>query len=306
MTRIAALGQAGSWLDYTAPDEADWRELVEQVGIHPLHVEDCQHVSKMPKLERTEHYLYLLILVPHEEKLAELDLFLFRDRLVTVHLEPSAWIDSLLQVTANGSADHGDIEKEELGAMASPQRLFYSLVDHSVDAFMPVVARHAEEMEEAEQAVWTLNPDALNHLQRLRRLSSSLRQLFARQRDAIVLLMREETNGLLTDEIKPYFHDVSDHLERLEREMEFLHENVDAAVEIYTSLQGQRTNRIMQRLTVLSAIFLPLTWMVGVYGMNFRHMPELQWPWAYPIVMAVMVGVGAGLYVYFRRNDWLS
>ncbi|MCL6569369.1 MAG: hypothetical protein K6T35_10965, partial [Meiothermus silvanus] len=172
-------------------------------------------------------------------------------------------------------------------------------------ALSPAVQALLERADRLGEAVWAgRGREALRPLRRLLRSAAQLRRSIEPEALAIARMTYED--GRLGEEVRPYMKDVADHLDRLQRDLEFLQHSALALFESHLALQSQQSNRVMQRLTVLSAIFLPLSWIAGVYGMNFRHMPELDVPWAYPAVLGFMFVLGLGLFVYFRRAGWLD
>ncbi|MDI3316639.1 MAG: magnesium transporter CorA family protein [Bacillota bacterium] len=295
--------EIAGWVDLEAPAEAEWEWLRTVRHVHPLHVEDCQHFSELPKIDVEREYLFLVLHVPAPEppdprgrlRLVELDLFLFEDGVVSVHMEQLPWLEQL----------RGRVEALAARSPQRPDRLFHALVDHAVDALIPSVQALLEQVDELGEEIWAgRGRRAIRPLRRLLRSAAQLRRSIEPEAVALTRLMHEESR--LGEETRPYLKDVADHLDRLQRDLEFLQHNALALFESHLAIQSQQSNRVMQRLTVISAIFLPLSWIAGVYGMNFRHMPELAVPWAYPAVLGFMFALGLALFVYFRRAGWLD
>jgi len=188
---------------------------------------------------------------------------------------------------------------------AGADYLAYLLVDAVVDASFPVVDALAERMHALEEEA--LQPrgaeDTLLRLTRLRHDLIGVRRAVWPMREEIAVLQREEST-LIAAETRVFLRDVYDHTIQALEIVESLREMAVSVMEVFLSAQNQRLNEVMKVLTVISTLFIPLTFIASIYGMNFRHMPELGRPWAYPIVLSVMALAAAAMIGYFKKRGW--
>jgi magnesium transporter len=187
---------------------------------------------------------------------------------------------------------------------AGADYLAYLILDSVVDAYFPVIETMAEAMHELESAAIALvSADTLVHIQRVRRQLLSLRRAVWPMREEIGILQREES-PLITPETHIFLRDAYDHAIQALEIVESLRETATNVMEIYLSAQNQRLNEVMKVLTVIATLFIPLTFIASIYGMNFQHMPELHWRYGYPFALGLMAAAAAVMLVYFRRRGW--
>lgn len=292
------------WLDLEAPDEAGWDLLQGGFGFHPLSIEDARSLSEFAKVDPYPEYLFVSL---HrfvldgtgsaaELRLAEVDLFLHPSYVVTVHLEPAPEVDEVWRRL---------VAHPELMRRGS-EFVAHLVVDAIVDGLFPVIERLVEAREQLEDRVLALTgANPWSEITRLRRVLLTARRSLRPQAEALAHLGRERRE-LVSDAAALYFRDIADHADRLVAIVENELRLLDNVVQMYLSLRTDRLNVVMQRLTMISAIFMPLTLIAGIYGMNFRHMPELQWRWGYPFALGLMVGVGFGTYWYLKARGWFD
>jgi magnesium transporter len=186
-----------------------------------------------------------------------------------------------------------------------PDYLAYALLDGIVDRYFRVLERLGEMMEDLEEDLVTSPaPDALQVLHALRRQMIFLRKAIWPLREVVGGLERGGSS-LIKDPTQVYLRDVHDHAIQVMDSVETLRDMLSGMLDIYLSSISYRLNEVMKVLTIFASIFIPLTFITGVYGMNFAYMPELAWRWAYPAVWLVMLGVGLTMLLYFRRRRWL-
>jgi magnesium transporter len=184
--------------------------------------------------------------------------------------------------------------------------LVYSLLDAIVDGYFPVVEALAEEIDRLEEEVLDKPSTAtLHRIHDVRRLLLVLHRVQWQQRDALGCLVRDEA-PFFGAAVRPYLRDLHDHAVQVLDVIETWRELCVGLTEIYLSTVSNRMNETIKTLTVTASIFIPLTFIVGIYGMNFEHMPELRWRWGYPAIWAVMIATVAILLLYFWRRGWIG
>jgi len=282
-------------------DEAQLRALAELFGIHPLALADIVNVPQRAKLdEYGDHQLVVLHMarrVGREVELQQLSLVLGRGWVLTFEEHIGDVFDPVRsRLRLNGSA------LRDSGA----DFLAYALIDAVVDAFFPVMDSLGDTLEELEEAaIEDPEPHTLARIHAVRRLLIHLERTQRQQRDALLALARSE-GGPLSENVRPYLRDVQDHAIHLLDTTETLREMAVGVMDIYLSSVSNRTNDVMKTLTIMASLFIPLTFVAGVYGMNFEHMPELHWRWGYVGVWGVMLLMAAGLLAWFGRRGWLG
>ncbi len=278
--------------------------LVNVFDIHPLTIEDIWAKRSAPKLEDYRKYLYLIVHVVKGPKrvsveLAELDVLIGKTFVIT-H-------DPTGEITKDVVEE---LERDCLLLQRGPAWLAHSILDHAVDRYLPVVDDLDSQLEsltnEALECAGTpKGPPVLKRILKYKRLLQDLRRMSVHQREIFLRLSRGEFEEL-PRETMPFYRDVYDHFLRINDLIESYRDLVTSALEAYLTVQSNRMNEIMKTLTMISTVMLPLTFIAGLYGMNFKHMPELSWVMGYPFALAVMaVTVGVILW-YFRRKRWIG
>ena len=184
--------------------------------------------------------------------------------------------------------------------------LAYAITDTIVDGYYPVleaIGNHLEEMEDT--VVTNPTPDLLRQLNQLKNRLVNLRRGIWPQREAVNQLVRGNHQAV-TEEVRVYLRDTYDHCVQTSEVAEMYREMVTGLMSIYLSSIANRTNDVMKVLTIMASIFIPLTFLAGIYGMNFEHMPELHVRWAYPAVWVTMLGTAGGMITYFWRKGWIG
>jgi magnesium transporter len=290
------------WADIERPGEDDRRLLLDVFHIHELAVEDALAEIHFPKIEAYDSLLYLIlhgIAANGAEtgfETQDVDFFIGRNFLVTVHHDPSRSIEAEREVCLR----HSDLFAD------GPVGLCHRIVDRIVDHYAPEVDSLEDRLEALEQVVFDPSaPNPLKELLSLKRDVASLRRVALPQRDAVGRLARREFPQI-SEAMGYRFRDVHDHLVRLTDESVFLQDRVTGLVDAYLSNQSNRLNQVMKVLTVIATIFMPLTVLTGVYGMNvslpsFPGGAGLQFWW----LMGLMLALSASMLWFFRRMRWL-
>jgi magnesium transporter len=187
-----------------------------------------------------------------------------------------------------------------------PDYLAWALVDTLVDHYYPVVESQAAALDRLEDSVLReATPELLAEVHRVRRQIAVLRRVGGPQREAISELMRDPS-PFVSDAVRVYLRDTYDHISQIMEMADASREAAVGIVDLYLSSLSHRTSEVIKVLTLMTSLFIPLTFVVGVYGMNFDYMPELRQPIAYPAVMVAMLAIALGMIFYFRRRGWIG
>jgi magnesium transporter len=292
-----------TWIDIEGLGNLDvLREIGRLIDLHPLALADVVNVPQRPKVEL---YGDRMLFIGHMVFLNPAGGIEFEQ--VSIVLGPH-WVVSFQEKP-------GDVFDPVRARIRSPQMrvrrmkadfLAYALVDAIVDGYFPVMEKIGEELEALEDEVMEQPlPATLQRLHRIRRLLLQLHRLQWRQRDAIGSLWRDESFPIC-EPVRLFLRDVYDHAFVVLDTIETYRDLAVSLMDVYLSAASNRLSEVMKTLTLVSTVFIPLTFLVGVYGMNFEYMPELRWRWGYPAIWAVMLAVAAGIVVWFRRKRWLG
>ena len=289
------------WLDVTGFADLELlRRIGELFGLHRLALEDAVNLQQRAKFEDYgEHGFLVLRMVDHEAPTAteQLALFVGPGFVVTCQERPGDCFEPIRRRLAD---PQGRLRTRGSDYLA------YALLDLVVDAFFPVVEAIDDRLERVEVAVLEARhgEPVVPELHSLRRHLLALRRALWPLREATSALARGEAPHFGAD-LQPFLRDVHDHVVQLLDLLENYREMSASLMELHLSTVNHRLNEVMKFLTIFSTIFMPLTFVVGVYGMNFEHMPELHAWWGYPACLLVMAGIAAGMLFWFRRRGWL-
>ncbi len=292
------------WVDICGlSDPSVVRVIGERFGFHTLALEDVLNVPQRPKVEwYDEHLLVVLREIRYPEPSEQVSFFLGERVVVSFQERPGDCFDPVRDRLRQGK---GRIRSE--GA----DFLLYALCDLVLDAFFPTLEKLGDEVEELEERVIVSPvPETFLAIRRLKKELLAVRHAVWPARDALNLLLIEE-HAIIRPGTKVFFRDCYDHTIQLMDMVETFREMASGLVDEYMSAVSNRMNEIMKVLTVMATIFIPLTFIVGVYGMNFDtkaspySMPELAWAYGYPALLLFMAGVAGGMLYYFRRKRWI-
>jgi magnesium transporter len=281
-------------------DVALLEKIGASFGLHPLVIEDIANTDQRPKVEDFGDYLYIVIrMFDHAENgisSEQMSLILGRDFVLSFQEAEGDVFDSVRQRIRSGK---GKIRKE------GPDYLAYALIDAIVDDYFSLLEKTGEEIELMEERLVTdPNPRVLQDIHHLKIQMILLRKSVWPLREVVASLEKDETK-LIRPGTKTYLRDVYDHTIHVIDTVETFRDMVSGMLDIYLSSVSNRLNEIMKFLTIITTIFIPLSFIAGVYGMNFRHMPELALPEAYPAVLGLMALVGLTMVLYFRKKKWI-
>jgi len=290
------------WIDVQGlGDEEVLRGFADLFSIHPLALEDVVNVPQRPKIERFEEHTLCItrmaLLRDEGIEPEQVSLFVGPNYVLTFQEHSGDVFDPIRNRLRQG----GPILRS-----SGPSYLAYTLLDAVIDGYYPIMEMFGEKLEGLEdEIVASPRPAVLHEIHQVKRDLLAVRRAIWPQREAINALIRDE-NPLITDTVRVYLRDCYDHCVQIMDAIETYRELAGGLMDVYLSSVGNRQNEVMKVLTIMASIFIPLTFMAGVYGMNFENMPELHTPWAYPLLLAAMVMVAVGMIVYFRRKGWLG
>jgi magnesium transporter len=293
-------GDSNLWLHFDTPKEEEIRFLQENLKIHDLTVEDIVHQNQRPKLDSFDDYVYLAVhpLLRKESRQiepSELDLLLGKSWIVSVHYGP---LPGLIE----NSHLHDRIP---LALGRGPDFLLYTLLDLVVDAYFPLLDEIEDEIDTLEDRLLAKGSAIdINRLLALKRSLVRIRRAVSPQREVFNQLTRHDF-PFIRPEYLVYFRDVYDHLIRIVEELDSLRDILSNMLEIYLASTSNQLNVTMKRLTAWGTIFIVITAIAGIYGMNFKHMPELEWRYGYFAILALMTTISIGLYFYFKKTGYL-
>ena len=301
ISELREVGDNVIWADVTDPTSRDFEELAEEFGFHHLSIEDCQNAHQRPKVEEYPGYYFIVLYEaelagPHDRlELRELNLFLGKNYLVTVHSRPIRAIETARRLW------HEWIDRAEQGSGL----LAYLLIDAIVDDYLPLLDILSERMDTLEDSIFgEFQPESIQEIFGIKKKLLYLRRAVAPLRDVFNTMLRRE-QAMFPRETYVYFQDVFDHLIRVADTIDTLRDMLSSTMDAYLSVSGNRMNMIMKRLTSISTILMSVTLIAGVYGMNFDFMPELKWRFGYVFALLSMVGVGFALYRYLKKVKWI-
>jgi len=290
-----------SWINIDGLGDVETlRKLGVFFGFHPLALEDTLNVGQRPKVEEFDDHFFIVGQMVFCREGFEMDFE-----------QISIFLKSNVIITIQEEDEHDAFEplRERLRAgrgfarTRSHDYLAYALLDAIQDHFFPVLEQLGEEMERMEEALLDKpRKEAAMQLHALKRVLIKLRRFAWPQREVFATLLRDER--LIKEETKLFMRDGYDHAIQIMDMVESYRDVAAGLMDFYLSSLGHRTNEIMRVLTVISAIFIPLTFIAGVYGMNFENMPELKWHWGYFGVVGLMLATGGGMLIYFKRKNW--
>jgi magnesium transporter len=281
--------------------------LATKYELHPLAVEDLLHTSQRPKVEtyggedsdvRARLFLIIHSLEVKEEKLhsEQISLFLGHKTVLTFQERPSGvWDPIRKRLQSKGSRLRSN----------DASFLMYSLLDIIVDHCFPILEHYGDRAEELEDQILEHSQrDALSNIHQFKRDLLTMHRMVWPSREVVAALQREP-HECISDTTRVYLRDLYDHLIQIIDIIETYREMASDLTETYMSSVSNRMNEIMKVLTIIGTIFIPLTFLAGVYGMNFHFFPELDQPWAYPAFWLLCVLVGGIMLWFFRRRNWL-
>jgi magnesium transporter len=282
------------------------RTLAEKYNLHPLAIEDVLHTTHRPKVEpyleegRYQARLFIIVrmleLVDGHLRGEQVSIFLGHTTVLTFQESPGDdWngVRARLQ-TPRSRLRNGDASF-----------LVHSLLDATVDACFPMLEHFGDRLEDVEAEVLERGtPESIRNIHDLKRELLLLRRAVWPMRDVVSNLMREQ-HDCLSEQTRTYMRDIYDHTVQIIDIVETYREVAMGLTETYMTAMSNRLNEVMKVLTMIGTVFIPLTFLAGVYGMNFDHLPELHWRWSYAVFWAISVATAGGMFAWFRKKHWL-
>jgi magnesium transporter len=293
-----------TWVDVQGlGNEPLLRRMAEQFNIHPLALEDVVNTPQRPKAEEYDDHLLLItrmvrLMSAYDIDREQVTIFLGENYVLTFQEHYGDVLDPVRGRCRDSRAPVRAHVADFLG---------YAVLDTIIDAYYPVMEALSDRLERLEDRVLTRNPTRMT-LDRLNRVKNDLvvlRRGLWPQLEALNRLLRDP-NRFISEEVRVYLRDTTDHAAQLVDVVDSNRELINGLLNTYLSIVGNRTNEVMKVLTIMASIFIPLTFVAGVYGMNFEYMPELHSRWGYPGALAFMFVSSVSLLFYFRHRGWLG
>jgi magnesium transporter len=286
-------------------DVASIEKLGKMFGFHALALEDVLNCGQRPKIEDYGSYHFMVFkslrLRDGVLETEQISFFLSGNFVITLQEIPGDSFEAVRERIRRGK---GNIRK------MGPDYLIYALIDALIDEFFPVLEAYGERIEDLEdEVIQKPTPETLREVHQIKRELLTLRRSAWPEREVINAMQREESH-LFKPETRVFLRDCYDHTIQVIDMIETYRDLASGLLDAYLSSASNRLNEVMKVLTVISTIFIPLNFIAGVYGMNFKHesspfnMPELDWYWGYPFALSMMLAVALGLVVFFRRKGW--
>jgi magnesium transporter len=290
-----------TWINVNGLEKPELiQELAGRYQIHPLTVEDILDTGQRPKTEEFGAYLFIVLKAirggdGQEVEFEQISMVIMEDTLITFQEVRGDSFDGIRRRILNNAG-----RARRMGT----DHLAYSLMDSIVDEYFVVLDRLGAGIEDFEdRAMDERDEGFIPDLQRVKQRLLRLRRVIWPARESVSLLQRLES-PLVRGELMPFLKDLQDNLIQAADTVETYRELLAGVLEVNLSSVSNRMNKVMKVLTIISTIFIPLTFIVGVYGMNFDHMPELRWRYAYPITWGAMVLIALGMLFLFKRRRW--
>jgi magnesium transporter len=292
-----------SWINIDGLHDTELlKKLGDHFGLHPLVMEDVINVHQRPKVEEYEGYMFVVVRMLYIED----DNHALRSEQMSFVLGPR-WLLSFQEV-------HGDVfenVRERIRAGRGRGRkmgvdyLLYALIDALVDHYFVVLEKLSEHLEQLEDDLHVdPTPRVLQRIHAMKREMIYLRKSVWPMREVLAALQRTES-VLIRDEINVFLRDVYDHTIQAIDAIESFRDMLSSLQDLYLSSISNKMNDVMKVLTIIATIFVPLTFVAGIYGMNFDVLPELHWKWSYLVFWMVILAMGGGMLTFFRKRRWL-
>lgn len=293
-----------TWVNFDGVhDPAMLEKLSEGFGIHRLVIEDLMNIVQRPKCEDFGDYLFIVLkMLSYDEKEnkiipEQISIILGQKFLLSFQEDSKRDIFHLVRDHLHNG--NGKIRKMDTDYLA------YTLLDTLVDNYFIILEKLGERIDSLEEELM-IRPGkiVIEQLYQLKRELLFLHKAVWPLREVISSLVRRES-PLIHEVTVPYLLDVYDHAVQAIDSVEIYREMLTTMLDLYVSNVSYRTNEIMKMLTIIATIFMPLTFLAGIYGMNFKHMPELEWEYGYLLIWMIMIGLGAVMLIYFKRKKWI-
>ena len=295
------------WIDFIGETPEATKPILEEFGFHPLAIDDCLEETHAPKLDDWGDYLYLVLNYMHlankgdewETEIDELDIFLGANYVITHHDLPLSAVDDTLAAC----------DRDPRNLQEGADHLLYKIIDNLVAEYMPIVEKIDEAIDHIEDEIFeTPHSGTLGRLFTLKRLLLSMRRILLPQREVLNKMARDDYK-VIDRRDRIFFRDIYDHLVRLHDLNESLRDLVSGALDSYLSMTNNRMNEVMKILTVITTLFMPITFVTGFFGMNFFEPVAGLVGWtaraAFFATLSVMLSVPITMFIWMKRRTWL-
>jgi magnesium transporter len=285
------------WVDFDEPTDEEAEMLKNYFHFHPLAIEDCLHLLQRPKLDYYEGYDFFVLHNINQTTLVpeEIDIFLGHNFIVTFHQLPSVELD---MVRKRLMSDSIYVNKDS-------KYTFYQIMDKIVDEYFPSLYQIEDNLNNLETRDDENAEDLIEEVFAIRSQLLKIRRTIFPMRELLYRILNSERIIIPKDE-RVYFMDIYDHLLKLSDMIESNREMTADIRDSYISINSNRMNAIMKTLTVMTSVFIPLTFIASIYGMNFSYMPELSYRWGYYMVLTIMLLVGSAMIFWLWRKGWFK
>lgn len=281
--------------------------LAKTLDIHELYVEDIVNSGQRPKVELNEEQIFAILSLPVDNgssvKLEQVSLYFIKNTVVSFC---SGSVNPFSKIITRLKSGVGKLRRRKA------DYLFYNLIDTIIDYGFPLLESYSERIQTLEDfLIDTPDKEQLNQVHKLRRELLLVRRRLWPQREVINEILRDEGNSQITEETKLHFRDCHDHVISILELLETYHEMTSGLMELYMTSVSLKLNDVMKVLTIIATIFIPPTFIVGVYGMNFDpnlsdlNMPEIQWEYGYIAVWVLIFAMITGMLVFFKKHKWI-
>jgi magnesium transporter len=286
------------WAMVTSPDDAKIERLGQEFRLHPLALEDLRKQEQRPKLDTYErqHMIVTHEVVPEvRDSLSEIHVFVGAGWVLSVNWAPAPMLESVRRRFSDGSTD----------GIATTGQLLYAILDSAVDSYFPELDRISDRIDAIEDRVLAEEsvPSSLAEILALKRRLLELRRVLAPMREVANALLRRDIE-IVDAASAPYYQDLYDHLVRVLDQLDVYRDLLAAVHDARLTIASNSLNAIMKRLTAFTVVLMVPTLIAGIYGMNFAFMPELDWPFGYPMALAFMLISVVASVTYFGRKGW--
>jgi len=284
------------WVDFISPTEEETSLLDQVFHFHPLAIEDCVQYVQRPKLDHYEDYHFFVIHSLNQQSVetVEVDLFANKKFVVSYHQQPLEEIDTV----------YTELTSSQESWNQGTSYVTYRIVDKLVDHYFPVIYQIEDRINELDTNKKPIHI-LMDEVFQLRGLLLRARHTIVPMSDLLYRVLNSNRLDIVKEHLI-YFTDIYDHLLKLTEMIESNREITADIRDSYLSLNSNRMNNIMMTLTVITTIFMPLTFIVGIYGMNFVNMPELTWRYGYFFVLGIMTIIALSMYFWFKRKGWFG
>ena len=286
------------WLDIVNPSLEELQNVAAEFSLHPTSVQDCLDPDHLPKVEEFEHFLFIITRIYDQEQKSDADtiqevsrkiaIFCGKDFIITIHRSEQPFLAILHEknVLQNKCKD--------------VMHLLYLIMNRVIQSYEQTEDLLAAEIDFYESKIFLKSrvPNLLKNLYQIKRKSSVISRILFLSKSIVHRLQEGERRD-------PLYRDVLDNFIQIETGYDQINEQINNLLSLYLSISAQRTNEVIRVLTIFSVFFMPLTFIVGIYGMNFKVMPEIDWQYGYAYAIVLMVTVTLAIYFWFKRKGWL-